>query len=134
MSVLKKVLIVDDDPILRTRVGAYYVDRHQTTVVEAGNGLEALKIVQSGVDQFDLILFDLNMPEADGIEFLTALARANYAGAVAIISGEILATIEMAGILAQNYGLKFVKSLRKPVMTEHLDSLSDAIAGSTRSH
>lgn len=132
MGALRNILIVDDDPILRARVGTYFAERHQTTVFEACNGLEALKILQSGVDQFDLILFDLNMPEADGIEFMTALARANYAGAVAIISGEILTTIKMAGVLAQHYGLKFVRSLRKPVMTKHLDSLADEIAGSAR--
>lgn len=129
MKLLRNILVVDDDPILRARLAAYYVEKHGATVTEAENGIEARTIVQAQAGDFDLVLCDLNMPEEDGIEFLNALGRFGFKGAVAIISGEILATIEMAGILAQNHGLNFVRSLRKPLKTEQLDRLSVDLAG-----
>lgn len=128
MKLLRNILVVDDDPILRARLAAYYVEKHGATVTEAENGIEARTIVQAQAGDFDLVLCDLNMPEEDGIEFLNALGRFGFKGAVAIISGEILATIEMAGILAQNHGLNFVRSLRKPLKTEQLDRLSVDLA------
>ena len=124
MYTLGSVLIVDDDPIFRARVVAYYTERHHAHVVEAENGKEAIRVVESTQKQFDLILCDLNMPEVDGIELFGALARARFTGAVAVMSGEILAIIEMAGVLAKHFGLNFVKSIRKPLSTEKLDNLT----------
>ena len=58
----KKVLIVDDEPfvrqVVRRTLGKQY------TILEAGNGEEAVSVARS--QSPDLILMDLMMPKMDG--------------------------------------------------------------------
>jgi two-component system chemotaxis response regulator CheY len=67
-----KILIVDDSKAMRMIVSRAL--RHAdlgTDVMEASNGSEAMKLLQSTVP--DLILCDWNMPEMSGLELLEAL-------------------------------------------------------------
>jgi CheY-like chemotaxis protein len=128
---LDHILIADDDPILRARVVAYFSARHNITVHEAANGIEAIRLVASAEVPYSLILCDLNMPEKDGIEFLTALAGANYKGAIAIVSGEQIFNIEMADILARNSGLNLVATLKKPISNAQFDELVAELSGTS---
>ena len=121
---INRVLIVDDDPILRARVAAYFAGRENAFVEEAANGTLAYAIITEPANTFDLIMCDLNMPDMDGIEFLSALAEAGYKGAIAIISGEERVNIQMAGMLAEHNGLNLVHSFQKPVSNDQLEQLS----------
>ncbi len=64
------VLIVDDDADTRERLRTV-LEKNGWTVVEAGNGAEALAQVQLAVPR--VILLDLTMPVMDGFAFLQAL-------------------------------------------------------------
>ena len=63
----KKVLIVDDTPswqqILMRHLSGFKVD-----ISVASSGKEALEILATSKEKFDLILMDWKMPELDGIE------------------------------------------------------------------
>lgn len=61
------ILIVDDMAVNRLILKGIAGDDYN--VLEADNGLEALKILKSG-EKVDIILLDLIMPEMSGIEFL----------------------------------------------------------------
>jgi two-component system chemotaxis response regulator CheY len=52
-------------------------------VLEAGNGAEALAILQES--QVDLILCDINMPIMDGLEFVKQLADISNARGVPVV-------------------------------------------------
>ena len=67
------ILIVDDSRIMRMiiRRTLRQAGIHARTVLEAGNGDEALAQVQSG--RPDIILADWNMPGMTGLELLQAL-------------------------------------------------------------
>lgn len=68
-----KVLIVDDEPLARDRLRRLMLRlRPQARLLEAGNGREALAVV----DQSDpeLVLLDVRMPEMDGVAVATQLA------------------------------------------------------------
>jgi two-component system, chemotaxis family, chemotaxis protein CheY len=70
------VLIVDDSAAIRkilVRVLSQ-TDLPVEKVHEAGDGVEALKIMNEG--EVNLVLSDVNMPNMDGLEFLTTV-RAN---------------------------------------------------------
>ena len=64
-----KILTVDDSATMRRIIaGAASVMGIET--LGAGNGLEALKILEKEGDSISLVLLDVNMPEMNGIEAL----------------------------------------------------------------
>ncbi|HTV56677.1 MAG TPA: response regulator [Terriglobia bacterium] len=67
------VLIVDDSSVMRKIVerSLRQAGLELEKVVEAENGIDALKLVRA--QMIDLILSDINMPKMDGIEFLRQL-------------------------------------------------------------
>ena len=67
-----RVLLVEDDPVQRDRVGTWLADQ-QWVVQEAANGREALARLQEEVP--DVILLDLMMPEMDGFAVVAAMQK-----------------------------------------------------------
>ena len=70
------ILLVEDDEVDVMNVKrAFERNRMTSSLFVAGNGLEALEILHSGIipKERRLILLDLNMPKMNGIEFLEAL-------------------------------------------------------------
>lgn len=76
MSRTIKLMIVDDHHIVRKGLSFFFAREKQFEVVaEAGNGLDALKVLNSGT-KVDVILLDLAMPKMDGVE-TTRRVKAN---------------------------------------------------------
>lgn len=71
----KNVLVVDDSPVVRDLL-AEALRAHGLQVIEAGDGEEALRKMESG-PQFDLVVTDIDMPKLDGIGLLQRLRRAD---------------------------------------------------------
>ncbi|MFN0105466.1 MAG: response regulator [Bryobacteraceae bacterium] len=76
-----RILIVDDSPAMRAYVRrtVQLASLPVKTVFEAGNGQEALEIVNQeneAPNRLDLVFADLNMPVMNGEEFVAKL-RAN---------------------------------------------------------
>ena len=67
---MKKILIVDDDPILR-KVLQNSLEQRGYQVVSVGSGKSAL--IQFNQDVPDIIVSDVSMPEMDGFEFCRQL-------------------------------------------------------------
>ena len=65
-------LVVDDNKIARFIVREN-LEREGVFVLEADNGLNALKILKKHLKQVDIIITDLMMPEMDGHEFCRAV-------------------------------------------------------------
>lgn len=59
----RKVLLVEDESLIREIVGDYF-EREQWTVYEAENGVQALELLEKL--SVDLVILDLLMPEMDG--------------------------------------------------------------------
>lgn len=66
-------LIIDDSSVMRKIVerSLRQAGINLTQVFEAGNGAEALAVLQA--NKVDLILCDVNMPVMDGLEFIKQL-------------------------------------------------------------
>lgn len=70
----RRVLVVDDSPVIRSVVQIYLRDRG-LEFHEAGDGQRALQLAR--LMKFDLVIADVRMPGTDGIRFITELrARA----------------------------------------------------------
>ena len=84
MSILKKVLVVDDDPVIsksfnRVLAGKGYI------VVSAENGQEALN--KAANEEYDAVFTDIRMPGMDGIEVAEQLRAKQPWIPVVIITG-----------------------------------------------
>ena len=62
-------LVVDDNPFMRTLVKNILNALHVSSLSEAEDGVEAFKLIKSGVTP-DIIILDWNMPTLDGIDFI----------------------------------------------------------------
>ena len=71
---MKTILVVDDNPSVRTLVREYLTEQG-FRVVTADNGQNALYTARS--EKPDLILLDVMMPEMDGYQFITAYRKEN---------------------------------------------------------
>lgn len=71
---MKTVFLIDDDDDDREIFSDSLTSMHPSILFyEAQNGLEAFKILKSGVFLPDLIFLDLNMPIMDGKTFLVQI-------------------------------------------------------------
>lgn len=117
-----RILVVDDSRVMRQivirtlRQAGY--DGHE--LIEAGNGAEALDLVQSQAP--DLVLSDWNMPEMTGIELLRALRSTNQHVPFGFVTSE--GTPEMRTI-AEESGALFL--LAKPFTPDSLRDHLDAV-------
>ena len=100
-----KVLVVDDEEdvveVIQDRLEAYGF-----TVVTAGNGVEALKMLS--MEKFDGVFLDVKMPEMGGIEALEEIRRRDRKIPVIIITSSSTreAAIEAIAKGANEYVLK----------------------------
>jgi len=103
--VTAKILVVDDDSLIRDIIGMVLEDQGYV-VRKAGNGAEALIIHQG--EPIDLIVSDMNMPEVDGLELIKKLRAAGELVPVIILTGnsEIATAIAALKSGASDYLLK----------------------------
>ncbi len=80
------VLLVDDEEAIRD-LGATMLGMMGYRVVVAANGKEALEVYRSCVDEIDLIILDLVMPEMSGAQCLEHILELNPRAKVLIASG-----------------------------------------------
>jgi signal transduction histidine kinase/CheY-like chemotaxis protein len=69
-----KVLVAEDNPI-NMMVARKFLERWDVNITEAVNGAKALE--QFNKDKFDVLLIDLEMPEMDGYQFVSAIKEIN---------------------------------------------------------
>ena len=64
----KNILIVDDETRIRKVIARYLAQERKYTLLEAANGLEALRVMNDR--PVDLVILDLMMPQLDGAGFI----------------------------------------------------------------
>jgi len=67
---MARILLVDDEDLLREGVREI-LEMSDHEVIEAGDGVEALE--KFAVNQVDLVITDVVMPNMDGVDFVTKL-------------------------------------------------------------
>lgn len=73
-----KVLMVDDNISLINMVKEYFKSSNDVEVVlEAYNGEQGIKMIESNQDKYDLIVLDLIMPKKDGMYVLEEMKKRN---------------------------------------------------------
>jgi nitrogen-specific signal transduction histidine kinase/ActR/RegA family two-component response regulator len=116
------ILVVDDEPSLRSLVRISLSERGYT-VMEAGDGLEALELYSRHAGKIDMVLIDLVMPKLGGRETYLKLKQMNPGVRALFATGygiddqvqELLATGVM-GIIKKPYEMTSVESEIRKVL------------------
>ncbi len=69
----RSILVVDDNEINRGILGEIFKDKY--TILEAGDGLEAIKVMEKNEEELAAILLDIVMPEMDGYAVLEEMGK-----------------------------------------------------------
>jgi DNA-binding response OmpR family regulator len=86
MSAKKKILLVDDDDMLRGTLLEQLSIHDEFAVTDAataGNGIKVLKL-----DAADLVILDVNLPDMDGREACKLMRKNGYKGPVIMLTAQ----------------------------------------------
>jgi DNA-binding response OmpR family regulator len=84
MAAVRKILVVDDDAELRATLVEQLALHKEFVAVEAATAAEAIKIV--GLDQIDLALMDVGLPDRDGREAVKTMRQGGFRGPVIMLT------------------------------------------------
>ena len=99
MAVKKRVLLVDDDEILRSELVAQFALYDEFETVDVGSGTEGLTTAKS--QTFDMIILDVDMPDMQGTDVAQLIRAAGIATPIVMLTGN---TGEASEILGLNSG------------------------------
>ena len=85
MSTARKVLLVDDDDDLRTSLKDQLVLHDEFEVSEASTASKGIEAAKSG--RFDLVVFDVGLPDMDGREAVKQLRKSGYKTPIVMLTG-----------------------------------------------
>lgn len=85
MAQLKKILLVDDDEILREALGEQLLMTDEFDVFEAGSGSEAISRAKESL--YDLVILDVGLPDTDGRELCRVLRKQGVKCPILMLTG-----------------------------------------------
>jgi putative two-component system response regulator len=121
-----KILAVDDDFInLKLIHSMLKRNPNVGSVVEAGNGLDALTILNQS-DDIHMVLLDIKMPVMDGIEFLTNMQSKSSLKNIPVV---VLTTDETKKHEAFDNGAYdfLVKPIREVELSEKINKVAELV-------
>lgn len=119
-SGVKKVLVVDDDPVVRILVSEYLSSNGHKVSVSADGQNCLLKLKE---EQPDLVLLDMQMPDMNGIEVLSRIRNNPETAQIPVL---MLSAESDITKLAEENNLKLEGHILKPFAMEALlEALSE---------
>ena len=121
---MANILIVDDSSTMRKiisrslRQAGLPVD----DILEGGDGIEGLNVLQTSGKTIDLILSDINMPNMDGLEFVKAVRANGFTMPVVMITTE-----GGEDVIADAIASGAKDSIKKPFTPEQLNEKLGAL-------
>ena len=86
MSSTKKIIIVDDDDLLRDALKEQFSLHDEFQVTRGRDGHPGIKAVKA--EHADLVILDVNLPDMDGREACKVMRRGGYKGPVIMLTGQ----------------------------------------------
>ncbi len=121
-----RILLLDDDPFMLRLLKVMLSGLGFTQVATCTSGSAALELLDNPASTPALILFDLNMPGMDGVEFVRHLVGRRYAGSLILVSGESERTQHTVESLVRSHSIHIVGRLSKPAARPALAALLQA--------
>ena len=131
----KTLLVVDDIPLMRTMLKKYLhvvgprifgdaADDGGVTVLEAGNGEEALQVLAAHGGAIDCIFLDMMMPDLDGVGFMERKRRDATLAHVPVI---VTTALSGDGAVQQALDLGARAYVRKPFTIKAIEDVLQGI-------
>ena len=111
----KLALVVDDDSFIQEFFSEMLMALGVSDIHTASSGRIALRTLARLPRQPDVLICDIFMPDMDGIEFLSELAKNGYQGGIILVSGLDITMMAIAQEVARASGLKLLGAYTKPV-------------------
>jgi DNA-binding response OmpR family regulator len=86
MSTKKKILIVDDDDMLRESLQEQFSLHDDFSVTDVANATAGVKALRA--DHADLVILDVNLPDMDGREACKIMRRNGYKGPIIMLTAQ----------------------------------------------
>lgn len=118
-----RVLVVDDDPLIRISVAEGLRQRGDEVVV-ADNGIQALSLWSAG--EFDAVVADVRMPEMSGIELAREIRASESSRPGVVLDRLVALTGSASAVWDIDVYEQFDSVLMKPASA---DSIYDAVRG-----
>ncbi len=116
-----KILIVEDDSDQRRLLVKIVGEAFGCEILEAEDGLEALKIIMQGKQAPNLILLDLLMPRLTGVEFLTLFrGRPEFHHIPVVVCTALTETKEIKGKIGNHIQGYLVKPIKRTKLLEKM--------------
>jgi two-component system chemotaxis response regulator CheY len=126
-----KVLVVDDSGMMRKLIvkSLAETDGVDIEALEAGDGMQALVVIQDHGSSIDLILCDMNMPKVSGLALLKSLRNSPDLKRIPFV----LVTADATGVGAQQALLEGASDVvTKPFRLSRLEGIVHRYSGSGR--
>lgn len=96
---LQCVLVVDDERAVRL-IAVRVLEQGGFGVLQAGDGMEALTLIQSGAEALDVVVSDIVMPRMNGVELMQTLSATHPDLPMVLMSGYAHPDLSARGIEA----------------------------------
>ena len=124
-----RFLVVEDQSFLRWVVGNLLRDLGAKSVLLAGDGSWALKLLAAPEPPVDVVITDLDRPGSDGVKLIFHLARRRHPAAVIAMSNNTRGPLaDGVDDMTRAFGIRFLGTVRRPPTAQGLRELLDADA------
>lgn len=86
MTMTKRLLLVDDDDMLRSTLKEQLSLHDEFSVSEAATAAAGIKMLKA--EQADLVMLDVNLPDMDGREACKLMRKGGFKGPVIMLTGQ----------------------------------------------
>lgn len=86
MTMTKRLLLVDDDDMLRSTLKEQLSLHDEFSVSEAATAAAGIKMLKA--EQADLVVLDVNLPDMDGREACKLMRKGGFKGPVIMLTGQ----------------------------------------------
>lgn len=86
MGSTKRIIIIDDDDLLRETLKEQFSLHDEFAVSEAANATAGIKAIQAG--HTDLVILDVNLPDMDGRDACKVIRHNGYRGPVIMLTAQ----------------------------------------------
>jgi len=123
----RRILVADDDPVMRRVVQRILTDQGYAVVV-ANDGREAYRMLQSDAD-FRAAIFDLKMPHLGGMEMIHYMRTEKRLLRIPVI---LMTAEQSLSVMGESFAAGAMAFLLKPFTTENVQTILRLLGSSER--